>query len=111
MVEDKYLIGPDSSIEDALKKIDLNLRRGLVVVEDGKAIGSITDGDIRKAVLAHRLLITPVRDIMNPNFSRFMADNIPDEKTRIRVFTHRGIFLIPVVDYDMNLVDIIVRSA
>lgn len=109
-IDDKYTVGPDESIETALKKIDLNLRRSLVVVENGRAVGTITDGDIRKAVLSHRLLITPVRDIMNTNFSRFMSDNIPDEKMQIKIFARRGIFLIPVVDYEMNLVDIIVRG-
>ena len=107
MDKQRFTIGPDESIEAALKKIDVNLRRGLIVVENEKAVGTITDGDIRKAVLSHRLLITPVRDIMNTNFFRVSVDSSENLE---KVFSKKGIFLIPVVDDDMNLIDIVIRG-
>ncbi|HEX7881452.1 MAG TPA: CBS domain-containing protein, partial [Afipia sp.] len=51
------LIGPDASIEDAIQTIDQGgARIALVVDADGKLLGTVTDGDVRRAIIGHKSL-------------------------------------------------------
>ena len=59
------LIGPQTPISKAVKHMDAEA--ALVVDAQGKLIGMITDGDIRRAFLAGAALETPVGDIMTLN--------------------------------------------
>ena len=47
-----YTINCSTSILDALKKIDYNNKGFLLVVENGKLIGTLTDGDIRRQMIS-----------------------------------------------------------
>ena len=47
-----YLISKDIKVKDAMKKIDSLKPKILFVVEDGKLIGALTDGDVRRYLLA-----------------------------------------------------------
>ena len=50
---DTFLINPESTVIDGMKRIDQNHDRILFVVDDcNKLIGSLTDGDIRRWILA-----------------------------------------------------------
>src|SRR3989344_7367564 len=56
----KYLVSPGSSIREVMECIDRNTKGiSLVVDEDRKLIGTITDGDIRRAILAGTNLELP----------------------------------------------------
>ena len=62
--QETYCIQAGSSIRQAISCIDLN-RKGiaLVVDEEGRLIETITDGDIRRAILAGWSLDTQVEEI------------------------------------------------
>jgi len=65
----EFVIAADASIETALAAIEANSHRSVIVVDaGGTVVGTLSDGDIRKALLNHRLLSTPVREVMNLNF-------------------------------------------
>ena len=104
----QYLIEPDNTIEEAWGKIALNQKRTLIVIEEGKVVGSLSDGDMRRAILAKRLLSTPIREVMNVNFVS-LTENTRGKASEF--FMEKGIFLIPVVDEDMNLQDLIIRQS
>lgn len=103
----QYLIEPWNTIEEAWGKIEANHKRSLIVVENGKVVGTISDGDMRKAVLSKRLLNTPVREVMNINFISLTEERYPEAE---KIFKEKDIFLIPVVNNDLRLVDIIARK-
>jgi len=103
----KYIVSSNSTIEEAWSIIEDNKHRSVIVVANEKVVGTLSDGDIRKAMLAKRLLSTPVREVMNLNFTSVTEDRIADAE---QLFREKNIFLIPVVDKDMKLIDIIVKS-
>ena len=60
------LLGLDATIEEAVRVIDFgSLRVALVVNEEGDLLGTVTDGDIRRALLQHVPLTSKVKEIMH----------------------------------------------
>ncbi len=66
----ELLIRDDRTIRDALASIDRNAQ-GICFVVDGagKLVGVITDGDIRRALIAGRTLDQPLADVMQRKFT------------------------------------------
>ena len=61
---DRFLIAPTLSLKDAMKRLEETERRVLFVVEsDGKLVGSLTDGDIRRWILAEGTLAAAVSEV------------------------------------------------
>jgi dTDP-glucose pyrophosphorylase len=61
------LVFPEASLGEAVAKVDASgLQVGLVVSHDGTLEGILTDGDIRRAILAGHGLDVPVTTVMNP---------------------------------------------
>lgn len=59
-------LAADARLVDAVRAIELSRRRLAVVVsEDGRLLGTLTDGDIRRCLLAGGTLETPVAGAMN----------------------------------------------
>lgn len=62
------LVNPGFSLEQAIGVLDkAALRIALVVDETGILLGTLTDGDVRRALLNHLSLDTPVSQVMNAN--------------------------------------------
>jgi dTDP-glucose pyrophosphorylase len=58
----------DASLEHAIEVLDkAALRIALIVDDEDKLQGTLTDGDVRRALLKQLPLNTPVREVMNPN--------------------------------------------
>ncbi len=77
----KLLISPETNIADAIRIIDAGSSQiALVVDQDGKLLGTVTDGDVRRAVLNNVHLHNPVQEIMSctPKVCR-------DTDTRFRI--------------------------
>ena len=53
---------------EELKKIEDNLLGTLIVLNKDKVVGMLTDGDIRKLLIAHHMLTIPVKHAMNRNY-------------------------------------------
>ena len=63
----KTLLKPDSTIREAIEKIDASsLQIAMVVDEYLKLLGTVTDGDIRRGMLRGMSLDDSVQKIMNP---------------------------------------------
>lgn len=101
-----YITSLDATIEEAWTKIESNRHRSVIVIDGNKVVGTLSDGDIRKAMLSRRLLSTPVGEIMNMDFTS-LREQEADRADGL--FKKKDIFLIPVVDNNLNLVDIIVK--
>jgi len=59
------LVSPSASIQDVLKVIDNEaLQLALVVDDKGVLLGTVSDGDIRRALINDKALSTPIAQIM-----------------------------------------------
>jgi dTDP-glucose pyrophosphorylase len=62
------LVSPDKSIRDAIQLLDSSGLQIVLVVDDNcRLLGTITDGDIRRGILKGLPFTEPVRLIMNPH--------------------------------------------
>jgi len=93
----EVLITPDTPVVKAIEIIDrAALQIVLVINEKGQLLGTVTDGDIRRAILKHQSLDEPVREIMNPN-PRFIYKDQPRENA-ILLIRKSKVRQIPVLD-------------
>ena len=102
---DEFQIGKDSSLKDAMEAMTAN-RRGLVFIvdENKKAIGMLTDGDIRRALLRSITFLAPAMTIANPHF----VVSATDDRTRIKkLMQDNKVYAIPIVDGNYRLLDIV----
>lgn len=106
---DSHIIDASATLVDALEKIN-RLSGGvmtlLVTDREGRAVGTLTDGDIRRAILRGLQLDSAVAEAMKRDFS-FLPDGPVDVKA-LRAMRERGIRLVPVLDTEgrpVRLVD------
>lgn len=102
----EHLIAPpDLSVREVLRRIELaspNLFQ-IIVGPDGVVLGTITDGDIRRSVLAGISIDDPVRLMMNPK-PRLGYTDAPESHRSLL----RGSFFLPIVKRDNRLVRVLV---
>ena len=75
----KNIIKSGCTILDALKALnDLHTKYMDLFVEDpdGKVIGVVTDGDLRRGIISGAQLTDSVDTVMNKNFVYFKNENI-----------------------------------
>lgn len=94
---DEIKLLPASSMAMAVKSIDAGGGRiAFVVGHDDVLIGTITDGDIRRALLRGESMEVPVSDIMCQKFHAL--DHLPSNE-EVRAFMGKhGLHQVPVVD-------------
>lgn len=99
------LIAPDTSIFEALKVIERqNLQIALIVNTEGKLLGSLTDGDIRRGILAGITLQDRVDKIMNHTPITVGQDK--SRKEILRLMQDRKITRIPIIDDLGRVIDL-----
>ena len=100
----QMLIRPTETIRIALQRISLNAKRILFLVEDGRLVGSLADGDVRRFLLKGGVLDAPVQDAAcaTPKFV-FTTERRNAES----VLREADISAVPIVDDDMRIVDVV----
>ena len=105
----RYLIPHTASILDALKALNALSALGLTlfVVDDGNKIcGALTDGDIRRYLVAGGLLEDRVTAAMLRHFAFLKSDS----ENSIRMFQEykaKGVKVIPILDADGHLTEVV----
>lgn len=62
----KVIVTPEATLADAIAKVDAaGLQVALVLAPDNSLLGILTDGNIRRAILAGKSLGVPVSEVMN----------------------------------------------
>ncbi len=93
----ELLLSPDSSIGDAIARIDAGgMQIALLVDADGKLLGTITDGDVRRGLLRGLTLAAPAREVMNP--SPITASPKDNRDQILSTMRRRTVHQIPLVD-------------
>lgn len=104
----KYMVSQDQTIMQVLSCIRECKARSVVVVnEDNKVIGVISQGDVITALLNHQGLYGPAEKIMNRSFV-YLHER--DMDRAVAVVLDKGISLIPIIDSFHRLVDVISTS-
>lgn len=105
---DRHLIDASSPLIDALARLN-ELSGGvmtlLVTDSDGRMCGTLTDGDVRRALLRGISLRSAIAEAMFRDFRHLRAGHVtPDALRELR--RHR-LSLIPVLDNDRRIVSVI----
>ncbi len=98
---------PHQCIRDAVENLNLTMLRTCFVLSEGKVIGTITDGDIRRGFLAGLTLDSPLDSIINTNFVFATLDMSPAAVHRL---FRDGVDVIPLLDDAGSLLDIVQRN-
>ncbi len=105
----KYLIKESDTLLEAMKCInDLGKNEALTLFAqdvNGAIIGALTDGDIRRSLIAGGNLETKVGDIVNRNFC-YLNAYLYDVK-QIHSAKEKGVELLPVLNEKMQIVDVV----
>lgn len=101
----KITIPEDAPMRRAIEIIDRSgLKIALVVCPDRKLIGIVTDGDIRRALLAERSLDTPVGEFMRRQPRAALLGT--DKGVLLNRLRHEQILHLPIVDESGELKDL-----
>ena len=105
----KHFLSKDKTLLEALTQINSLAPDPLVLfVVDGenRMLGTLTDGDSRRALIAGASVDDKVEKVMHTNFNYMKLDAIDDVK-EIKRQRDLKMKLVPVLDKDMHIVDII----
>lgn len=107
----KLFLSPDSTIADAISCIDANTQ-GIALVVDGaqQLIGTIVDGDIRRALLANLSMETPLAELLqrkpDPYRKPVTAPQGSETATLLHLMKTRSVRHIPLLDEAQRVVDL-----
>jgi len=98
-------IQPNATIKEAMELLSETSEKVLLVIdEENKMIGTLTDGDIRRHILKDQNLTGSINDVYrrNPIFVFQEELNVDELK---KIFIEKSITLIPILDQNRKLVD------
>lgn len=94
---EKYLVSVQCSIEDVMRQLNDTRMKILLVVDHGdKLLGTISDGDIRRALLAGKTLADTIKNVMNKSP---LTGNSDSDLTKLAEDMRvRNLSLVPILD-------------
>ncbi len=105
------LILPDQSVREAMAYINNNLQGIVLVVDDARRLlGTVTDGNIRRAILAGTSLDVAVRNLLgtDPDYPKpIVARSDSDRSELLNLMRKRKIRQLPVLDGEERVVDLV----
>lgn len=104
----RYIIQHQDSVKDALvalNQISSDTQSLLVVDEEQKLVGTLTDGDIRRGLILGIDLTDPVTAIMHKDFKYILESEF--DVARLKVFRDKRVLFIPILDAERHIVDVI----
>ena len=100
----KITINKDSTIRDAMKLLNKTGENCLLVVEDNKFFGTLTDGDIRRSILSGEKTNSSIEKSTNTSPEFFENDNYEISKVK-DLMLKKKIDLIPLIDKNRVVID------
>ncbi|MFH1070334.1 MAG: nucleotidyltransferase family protein [Candidatus Glassbacteria bacterium] len=110
----KTIVAEGTPIIEAIRALDATAVQILLVTSpDGRLLGTVTDGDIRRGILAGCPLESPVEGIMNR--SPVVAQAGTDKEKLLSIMRSRRLHQVPLVDSSgcvvgLQVVDDLIRS-
>lgn len=108
-MNEKYLIHQDKTLLDALTQIN-SLGSGPLVLfavdDEQRMVGTLTDGDSRRALIKGASVTDKVEDVMFRNF-RHLRKGVDDDVEHLHQQRDLLMKLVPILDEDNHIVDIV----
>ena len=108
-MENKYIINQSCTLLEALKQIN-SLSGGplvlFVVDDDNRMVGTLTDGDSRRALIKGASVNDKASDVMHRRFN-FLRKGVNDDVENIHRQRDMLMKLVPILDEDNHIIDII----
>lgn len=102
----RHILTPDASIKQAAEALESAVVKIVLIVDQaGKLVGTVTDGDLRRAVIRGVSFSDPVLDVVNRNPRVMPVSSAKDEI--IAVMKKEHIRQMPLVDSNQTVVDIV----
>ena len=104
-ISEEFIVQITDTVRTAMEKITNNKHRVDIVLDGQKVVGTVSDGDVRRAFLRDILPISPVEKIMNINC---ITTTETDHDRALEVIRKEKVTVLPVVDSKYNLLDVAV---
>ena len=97
------------TILEALQKIDRN-KKGFLIVTNvaGEVVGTLTDGDIRRAFIGGASVNDPIKDVYKNKFKFLLAED--GISKAIELFKNEAIKFLPILTNEKELMNIITKN-
>ena len=107
---DPYTVQYNVSFDIAFQKIEDNRRCFLIALKDDRVVGTITDGDFRRAYLSGKTMQGTIAQVYNPQFDYLVIgkDSVADA---IGHFQRKPIKFLPVLDSEKHLINIVTKDS
>lgn len=105
MRKEDFCVTQNYTIMEVMQVFERNMERGVVVIgESGKVCGFLSMGDIIYALVGGKNMYSHIGQICNPSFVYLKEKNYSQA---LKLFRERNISLIPVLNDDLQLKDVI----
>lgn len=109
MQEINHLVSQKISLLEALRTINDLAPEPLVlfvVDEDNRMVGTLTDGDSRRALIAGVSVNDPIEKVIHRNFN-FLRKGVDDDVQHLHKQKVKKMKLVPILDEDNHIVEIV----
>lgn len=103
MTLEDYIVSEDMPMIDVMRQIDRNACGNAFVCREGVLLGVVTDGDIRRNIVKHVDMQTPIREIAN---DRPISLREAESRKALELMKEKVITALPIVDEENHIIDI-----
>ena len=106
----KNILSSNATLRQAIERLNELSGTSLtlfVIDSDGRMLGTLTDGDVRRALLRGLTLDAPALDAANRTFKALRGPITGESVEKLRSYRLRGISLVPRLDANGRIADII----
>lgn len=103
----KHCISSEASLKDGIIRINQLFNEVLclfVIDNDQKLVGTLTDGDVRRALISDVSLLDSVKLAMKRDFVKVQLDQVKPEE--IKYYRSKGVKLLPCVDESGKIIKV-----
>jgi len=103
MMDKEIMISDMESVKDALKKLDKTAKKALLVTNNNKLLGIVTDGDIRRFLLKGKSLESDIREVYNRKYIYVEDGTLSMDGIR-NLMRDNLIELLPILDKEKRII-------
>ena len=102
-IPEEFVVQVTDTIRTAMEKITNNKHRVVIVLDGRNVVGTVSDGDVRRAFLRDILPISSVEKIMNINC---ITTTEIDHDLAVKYACQKQVTVLPIINESNELIDI-----